>query len=373
MDNGDVLEKNDEFLNKLNSTLNVKINHDLKELDYEWIDIIEDTLPYLDNILRNPKRFIINEEEIVKVELARKVTVESVIHLTQHTNFIQKIEDNGDVKPSKILNINREESLDTYENRFIFTLLNNLRNFYEERVTATGGSSYCLDKNDLVYVANTKVESEDINIKLEINDVSRVVKGADGSRNGLSFEDRLKKIKIQMDGFFGSELYTTLAKLHVPPVRSPIRHTNVILKNPNFKKAEDLWNYIQAFESKDKREKEKKNYFDKGILKNEYDQAFLMTYIANRNLINSSNSGSEVNIINQMMKRLIDNLLDSVEDLNEDKIKKLFEKQCDIIKSDTIKKTNSIENIFKDRFSRENKMIDAVFNNLKGEDDGKNI
>ena len=92
MDNGDVLEKNDEFLNKLNSTLNVKTNHDLKELDYEWIDIIEDTLPYLDNILRNPKRFIINEEEIVKVELARKVTVESVIHLTQHTNFIQKIQ-----------------------------------------------------------------------------------------------------------------------------------------------------------------------------------------------------------------------------------------------------------------------------------------
>ena len=67
---------------------------------------------------------------MVKVELARKVTVESVIHLTQHTNFIQKIDENGDVKPSKILNINREESLDTYENRFIFTLLNNLRNFY---------------------------------------------------------------------------------------------------------------------------------------------------------------------------------------------------------------------------------------------------
>ena len=62
-----------------------------------------------------------------------------------------------------------------------------------------------------------------------------------------------------------------------------------------------------------------------------------------------------------------------VSTIDEDKIKKLFEKQCDIIKSDTIKKTNSIENIFKDRFSRENKMIDAVFNNLKGEDDGKNI
>ena len=52
------------------------------------------------------------------------------------------------------MNINREESLDTYENRFIFTLLNNLRNFYEERVSAIGGTSYCLDKNNMIYMAH---------------------------------------------------------------------------------------------------------------------------------------------------------------------------------------------------------------------------
>ena len=92
MDNGYILENNEEFLNNINFTLNVKRDSDMKELDYEWIDIIEDVLPYLGNILRNPKRFIINEEEMVKVELARKVTVESVVHLTQHTNFIQKID-----------------------------------------------------------------------------------------------------------------------------------------------------------------------------------------------------------------------------------------------------------------------------------------
>ncbi len=367
MDNGDTLENNEEFLNNINSTLNVKRDYDMKELDYEWIDIIEDVLPYLDNILRNPKRFIVNEEEIVKVELARKVTVESVIHLTQHTNFIQKIDENGDVKPSKILNINREESLDTYENRFIFTLLNNLRTFYEERVSATGGTSYCLDKNNMIYIANSKVNSEEINVKFEINDTSRVIKGTGGAKNGFSFEDRLKKIKIQMDGFFGSELYTTLAKLHVPPVRSPIRHTNVILKNPNFKKAEELWNYIQAFVSKDKREKNKKDYFDKGSLKNQYDQAFLMTFIANKNLIENSTSNNESNIINQMMKRLINNLLDSMEDVDEDKIKEMFIKQCDMIKKDNIRKSNNIKGILVERFKRENSSIDSVFNNLKGE------
>ena len=333
----------------------------MKELDYEWIDIIEDVLPYLGNILRNPKCFIINEEEIVKVELARKVTVESVIHLTQHTNFIQKIDENVDVKPSEILNINREENLDTYENRFIFTLLNNLRNFYEERVSETGGISYCLDKNNMIYIANSKVNSE------EINDISKVIKGLGGAKNVFPFEDRLKKIEIQMDDFFGSELYTTLAKLHVPPVRSPIRHTNVILNNPNFKKAEELWNYIQAFVSKDKREKNKKDYLDKGNLKNQYDQAFLMTFIVNKNLIENSISNNESNIINQMMKRLINNLLDSIEDVDEDRIKEMFINQCDTIKKDNIRKSNNIKGILVERFKRENSSLDSVFNNLKGE------
>ena len=122
------LVRDDLFMNNLNSTLAVKREYELSEYDYEWLEMIEEVLPYLDNILRNPKRFIINEEEIVKVELARKVTVESVIHLTQHTNLIQDIDEKkGDVKPSKILNINKEESLDTYENRFVYTLNNKLK------------------------------------------------------------------------------------------------------------------------------------------------------------------------------------------------------------------------------------------------------
>ena len=62
---------------------NLSVNTDLKrvETDFEWLDLIEDTIKYLDNILRNPNRFIVNEEEIVKVELARRITVESIKHL----------------------------------------------------------------------------------------------------------------------------------------------------------------------------------------------------------------------------------------------------------------------------------------------------
>ena len=82
-------ENNQLFINNLNFTLFVKRNHNKKEYNYEWLDLIEQIVPYIDNILRNPKRFIMNDEEVVKVELSKKVTVESVIHLTQHTNLIQ--------------------------------------------------------------------------------------------------------------------------------------------------------------------------------------------------------------------------------------------------------------------------------------------
>lgn len=365
MDNEEEFDRNESFISNLNSTLFVKRDYELKEFNYEWLDIIEDVLPYIDNILRNPKRFIINEEEIVKVELARKVTVESVIHLTQHTNLIQKIEDNGDVKPSKILNINKDESLDTYENRFIYTLLNNLRNFFEKRTNETSGSSFCQDKNKIQYVANTSVYGEELKISLDLSDITKTIQEHSGEKNNLSYEERIQKAKMQLDGFFGTELMITLSRLHVSPVRSPIRKTNVILKNPNFRKAEELWNYIQSFESKDKKEKEKRDFFDRGVLKNEYDQAFLMAFIANKNFINSSNRATESSVINQMIQRLVDNLLDTDPNITEDKLEEIFNKQIKSIKAKNKEREESIQNIFKDRLTRENNSMNELLEILK--------
>ncbi len=362
------LEDNDLFLHNLNSTLYVNKDFDMKEFDYEWLDKIEECIPYIDNILRNPKRFIINEEEIVKVELARRVTVESVIHLTQHTNLIQKIEDDGDVKPSKILNINKEESMDTYENRFIYTLCNNLRMFFEQRLEVSGGNSYCFDKNNLKYEANTKVHGENLKISIDVSDVTRDIMEHSGDKGGLTLSERIRKAKTQIDGFFGTEMVQTLARLHVSPVRSPIKKTNVILKNPNFRKAEELWNYIQSFESKDKRKKENREFFDKGILKEEYDQAFLMAFIANKNFISSSSTTTELGIIQQMSQRLIDNLLETDPELTEDKLDEIFHKQILVMKDRNEKRRNKIFNTIQDRLGRENKALEDILNRMRKED-----
>ena len=53
--------KTDNFNANIRSSLNVNTNYEKVIVDYEWLDLMEDTIRYLDNILRNPNRFIVNE------------------------------------------------------------------------------------------------------------------------------------------------------------------------------------------------------------------------------------------------------------------------------------------------------------------------
>ena len=85
----------DIFNASIKSEYTLTSNYEKVEANFAWLEIMEDNIMYLDNILRNPNRFIINEEEVVKVEQAKRITVESIKHLSKHTNFIQEIEDNS--------------------------------------------------------------------------------------------------------------------------------------------------------------------------------------------------------------------------------------------------------------------------------------
>jgi predicted component of viral defense system (DUF524 family) len=103
-----------------------------KNIDLAWVDAIEACIVPLDTIVRNPRKFIVQEEEIVPIERAKKITAESVRHLAQHTNMIARV-DGDRVTPSEILNVFREESFEIYENRFIYTLLKMLQRFIDTR------------------------------------------------------------------------------------------------------------------------------------------------------------------------------------------------------------------------------------------------
>src|SRR5574344_2153474 len=160
--------KKDEFLNNNESKLDIKSDMKKIEYDYSWLEKIEECITDIDVIVRNPKKFIMQEEEVVNVEKAKKLTQESVKHLATHTNFIQEYDPVEDsITPSKILNINKEESYDIYENRFIFSLLKNLSMFIARRkeLVKEGSSSNVNKKYN--YTSESKLGKE--NIKFSLN------------------------------------------------------------------------------------------------------------------------------------------------------------------------------------------------------------
>ena len=217
-----------------------------KKIDLRWVDAIEKCIIPLDTIIRNPRKFIVQEEEIVPIERARKITAESVRHLAQHTSMIARV-DGDRVTPSKILNVFREESFEIYENRFIFTLLKNLQRFVDQRYDVL----FALDKDESM--ASLKMSSEvengreQITYNLEISTKS-VSERHDGeikeTKDATAFE-RIERIKRIVNEFAHSSFMRDLQGC--TPVRPPIMRTNVISKDVNFRACLELWQFISAY------------------------------------------------------------------------------------------------------------------------------
>lgn len=218
-----------------------------KKIDLKWVEEIEACIIPLDNIIRVPRKFIVQEEEIVPIERARKITNESIRHLAQHTNMIAKVE-GDDVTPNQILNVFREESYEVYENRFVFTLMQNLVRFIDVRYNVLFNIS---DDDNM---ASLKMESdftrgrEKIQYKLEVSaqsagsDIDGEA-GPDGE-NATAFQ-RIERVKRIINEYANSSFMKELR--NCVPVRPPIMRTNAIQKNPNFRACLKLWQFIQSY------------------------------------------------------------------------------------------------------------------------------
>ena len=333
-----------KFNNNIRSNLIVSTDLKKVDADFEWLDLMEDTIKYLDNILRNPNRFIVNEEEIVKVELARRITVESIRHLSKHTNYIQKIEDNGDVKPSKILNIQEDESYDTYENRLIYTLIENMRNFVEIKKKSLISASSIKDVKKAKYSAKSNIGKEQVFV--ELNYTSSLVdkKEVQGER---PIDERINRLDDDITMLTNTEVYKTLKRLHVARVIPPIKKTNVILKNTNFQYAMKLWDYLQAHVANDtKIIKSNRHYEENGVLKEYLNNTFLLDFLA----MNTIDEVKDKHQENEIIEEITENLLQRIVELNVDlPLTELNEKIGDKIAMIKYRKEASlaeIQNIF---------------------------
>ncbi len=221
-----------------------------RKLEGEWLDRVEAALIPLDNIIRNPNRYIKNIEEVMPIELATSITSESIMHLAQHTDMIAAIDDDGMVTPERILNVLKEESLETYENRFIFTLLTNLDYFILRRLNLMNDGGK--DVTEVTFSGESMVGREKVTYQLFISCEGRHRVG-EGSIQELLHADvsqltelqRVERIRRILNDFRSSPLIKELKDC--APVRPPLHMTNVLLRNPDFTQAVDLWNFISNY------------------------------------------------------------------------------------------------------------------------------
>ena len=213
--------------------------------DESWIDTLEDCIVALDTIVRNPRKFIVVEEDIVDISLARSISVESVKHLAQHTNFISSVTKDGMVIPSKILNTSKEESYEIYENRFIYTLLLKTKDFISRRYNLIKQASLNSDQIVVNVTSDFGLDKEN-SIKYTMSTTANMpVESVIGTAEDLSLIERVERINSIVGSFLASPFAKEMVSCAL--VRPPITRTNVILKDPNFKKALVLWQFIESY------------------------------------------------------------------------------------------------------------------------------
>ena len=215
-----------------------------KVVDERWLTVVEEGIEAIFNIVDKPRRFITTSEEVVPVALAKKITADSVRHLSQNTQFITTNE-TGEIMPTKILNVTTEESYDLYENRFVYHLIQRLFAFVDKRTDVIFWSTG--DETCNVMRMESKVDDayEEISYKVEMTIKNRqsLVENDNDNMDIFKRIDRVRRMSRTLRSSSFCEIMNGCAKVH-----SPIQRTNLMMKDPDYRKCYQLWKFIEGYD-----------------------------------------------------------------------------------------------------------------------------
>lgn len=233
-----------EMVQAGNTTL--KQNHQVlhKVVDERWLSVIEESLDALNRITEHPRRFVTTSEELVPVELAKKISAESVRHLSQNTQFIASSK-GEDIHPTKILNVTTEETYNLYENRFVYHLIRRLVTFIDKRTDVIFWSTGDETRNVLAMHSKVDDAYEQIEYKLEMTIKNTQSFAENDSENMQVFMriDRVRRMVMALRNSAFCDLMNGCTK-----VTSPIQRTNAIMKDPDYRTCFKLWQFLESYE-----------------------------------------------------------------------------------------------------------------------------
>jgi len=147
--------------------------------------------------------------------------------------------------PTRILNVTTEESYDLYENRFVYHLIQRLFAFVDKRTDVIFWSTG--DETCNVMRMESKVDDayEEISYKVEMTIKNRqsLVENDNDNMDIFKRIDRVRRMSRTLRSSSFCEIMNGCAKVH-----SPIQRTNLMMKDPDYRKCYQLWQFIEGYD-----------------------------------------------------------------------------------------------------------------------------
>ena len=233
-----------EIVQAGNNTLQQKHRILHKVVDEQWLTVVEEGLTAIFNIVDKPRRFITTSEEVVPVALAKKITADSVRHLSQNTQFIVA-NAKGEIQPTKILNVTTEESYDLYENRFVYHLIQRLFAFVDKRTDVifwSTGDETC-DVMSMESSIDDAYEEISYKVEMKIRNRQSLVENDTDNMSIFKRIDRVRRMSRVLRSSSFCDIMNGCSR-----VRSPIQRTNLMMKDPDYRTCYKLWQFIENYD-----------------------------------------------------------------------------------------------------------------------------
>lgn len=215
------------------------------EVKTDWIERIEEAMPFIERAVRENRQFILRQGETVPIEKVRRVSKTSVEHLARHSEMITREPKQGEsVVPDKLLMTENVSTYAVYENRFLYMLLCYVKDFTEIKharisaLSSTFSSEISFDKD---------VSSKDkkISFSLKYSEMSSSTAPSEVETETAKSLLRMKNIIVCVDALLKTGLMVEVSA--APMLKPPIARTNVLLQNPCFVAAMELYDYLCAY------------------------------------------------------------------------------------------------------------------------------
>ena len=218
----------------------------VKTVDLTWVDNIEDCLSNFQTIISSPRNVIMEEELVVNVANAKKAGSDVVRHLAQHASLVEKFEEqSGDVRPSKLMQKYREDTVGLYENRLVYTTLESAFQFVKIRHDALFGAMSDEFGAKLKVKSNMQSATEMVHMDmyLHIKEIDDALKTDEKNREVF---ERISRMYRVLSVYMGTQFAQQLSKL--PRIKGTITKTNVLKKNPNYRKIVQLYEFLHDYD-----------------------------------------------------------------------------------------------------------------------------